>query len=147
MTIDLKKVQKLRDVISKLSSQRIAMENFVQYYSSEDTTFSCLKNDCGTAGCIAGWTLATFSPDTSIHFRYGSVIDAARNILGLSYDSAYELFMAGTIGLSQFFDISREREKSEVLAQLDWILAGNEPNWVMTFGKDHPETDAIVLVE
>lgn len=55
-----------------------------------------LNNSCGTAGCIAGWTVAVFpragKPDAG---RDYNISHHAERILGLSDEEASALFLSG----------------------------------------------------
>lgn len=55
--------------------------------------------ECGTKGCIAGWTVALFAPDIDIHeiseFDHEFFRTKAGELLGLNHQQQYELFEPG----------------------------------------------------
>ena len=58
------------------------------------TYYSTTVNDCGTAGCIAGWTVKEYASDVGIRSE-SDFFYAAKDILGLSHDEAEDLFEPG----------------------------------------------------
>lgn len=77
----------LADTIERLPAERFDMTTFIRHRDHEDFLLAIeLETDCGTAGCIAGWACAVYSPDRAVNPH------RAAEVLGLSRDQANALF-------------------------------------------------------
>ena len=86
--------------------------------------FTQIKHDCGTAGCIAGWTLSMWPPRAkSFEGTYQQVFDLAQKRLGLTDDQAVELFTPDGYQIPGVF--TRDR----AIGAIDSLLETGEVQW------------------
>lgn len=74
-----------------------------------------LWEDCSTAGCVAGWTLAWAEPSVEA-FQYDSVIGVAAKELGLTPAQSSRLFQGHVPGLS--FKCRNGKKAAKVLRDI-----------------------------
>lgn len=72
---------------------------------------------CGTAGCIAGWTLTIFTPKTNIYEALTHCPGNAAQLLNLTDDESWFLFMFA----SDYANID------DAVMRLEWLIDGK--NW------------------
>lgn len=121
-------IQKVRDAIAVLPPERFSMEKWacrpaetgLRWYVQNATD---LLHDCGTCGCIGGWTNAILSGPEGVR---GDSNDAATagGLLGLSPSVARSLFYP----YQEWSDISRD----DAVRVLDHLLATGEVDWKST---------------
>lgn len=106
---------KLADLLEILPSERFNMDYWFSYVSEDDfgkpayeSSYNVALNDCGTAGCVAGWTMALAndgvydfeagrqSQDGTNWLYFSDMEDMAANYLGLTHFEAQQLFHAGS---------------------------------------------------
>lgn len=102
---------KLADLLEILPSERFNMDYWFSYVSETpfgnpayESSYSIALNDCGTAGCVAGWTMALANDgvydfesvrevqDGTNWLYFSDMEDMAANHLGLSHFEAQQLF-------------------------------------------------------
>lgn len=117
-------IKKVRDVIASLPRGRFNMGDWV---SNLDLTPKQLAHTCGTAACIAGWTLAVKSPGS--RKRYWDSVDnieeVAGRYLGLSLDEAKRLFIPPGLSIWKY-------TQPHAVRVLDHLLATGEVDWKST---------------
>lgn len=85
-------------------------------------------NGCGTVGCIGGWAEALFAPQERTGDGLGEFgMERIGGLLGLNAEEAGHLFLMygakrhlGEVGLD------------DAIRQLEYIQAGNRPDWDAT---------------
>lgn len=71
---------------------------------------------CGTAGCIAGWTLAVLTPEISINDALNGCPNNAAELLGLTKDEMWFLFIYS----SDYANVD------DAIARLKWLIDGKD---------------------
>jgi hypothetical protein len=123
------KMLELANFMENLEAERFNMGYWVSYFDyDEDNQKNIYQenevldiNDCNTAGCIAGWTVAleyggAFNIDEHIYqdsndyYDFG-VKDSARNILNLKQSEADRLFLFSSE--SVWFDYRKDYDLTE----------------------------------
>lgn len=82
--MNIERLTVLRDHIANLPSTRFDMGSFCTGHPI--SLGIDLSDNCGTAGCIAGWACALFAPDKVISLQ------RAEALLGLTWEQADALF-------------------------------------------------------
>jgi hypothetical protein len=118
--MNVENIKKVRDVIANLPPERFNMAAlFVvdgKAVMPERKSPVKLVESCGTAACIAGWTLATFrQPKHSDAFEAG-------NLLDLNYMQRDDLFTP--VGYDE-----GEYTHAQAVAVLDHLIATGEVDW------------------
>ena len=104
---------KLADLLEILPSERFNMDYWFSYVSEDDfgkptyeSSYNVALNNCGTAGCVAGWTMALANDgvydfeavrevqDGMNWLYFSDMEDMAANHLGLTHFEAQQLFHA-----------------------------------------------------
>lgn len=115
-------IQRVRDLIAGLPPERFDMRALWsaagEVAPDYGKTPAALVKGCGTAACIAGWTLALLKPRTK-----GLDSNDAGNLLGLNEEEADLLFMP-----PGFMDEARFTQAMAVRT-LDHLLATGEVAW------------------
>lgn len=113
---------KVRDHIASLPPGRFNMRYLFKDRRgerwSDEAPHAQLVHPCGTAACIAGWTLALFAPN-----KRGGDADDAQTLLGLDEYQADELF------LPQGYRNSRRYTQARAVRTLDHLIATGEVDW------------------
>lgn len=138
--MNLENIRRVREAIAAADEDTVSMSSFFRGVGPYDDVG--ILGKCGTAGCIAGWTVSIFRRGR-LYGDLESSASIARQELGLCLAWANELFYAISVPKS----ISGIT-KQQVLDQLDFILDGNPPNWKATLVLDFDlNDDRIDLVE
>ena len=95
-------VKTLLDHLEGLTDGRLSMN---EWLSRCDEPAGQLTEDCGTAGCLAGWACALFAPAT----QWWEAEPVARKALGLNTWVAGELFRSNCQACTQGQAIARLR--------------------------------------
>jgi hypothetical protein len=102
---------KLADLLEILPSERFNMDYWFSYVSEDsfgkptyESSYNVALNNCGTAGCVAGWTMALANDgvydfeavrevqDGTNWLYFSDMEDMAANHLGLTHFEAQQLF-------------------------------------------------------
>lgn len=124
--LNIENIQRVRDVIHALDPDRFDMSEWsVNRDSGDDATADQLAHDCGTAGCIGGWTSAVFK------YRRGMSDDTqsfAAAKLGLTEAQGRKLFMPSLFedGVSW---VGSDITQAEAVMTLDHLIATGEVSW------------------
>lgn len=122
-----KNIKKVRDVIAALPRKRFNME----YYAAiHDTADECgddipavqLTHTCNTAGCIAGWTVATFATRNSSRHTG----QRAKNLLGITEAQSHNLFAPPG------YDEPGRFSQAHAVRVLDHLLETGKVDWKST---------------
>lgn len=131
--------------ISKLQTVRDAIASNPKHFNMRD--FFAIKQDfdraelpetaeeylttCGTAACIAGYTIAIFDPEAQIDYTFPA--SQATQILQLSEMDATHIF-SGSWSLNSLPDISPQ----EALWYLDGVIRTKDVYWNKNSGEYWP---------
>lgn len=120
MSLNVENIKKVRDVIAALPRARFDMSRWAWRTDGTSVTtgdaVEVLEHDCGTAGCIGGWTEAIFgSPGVR-----GWCDEEVAALLGLGGAEGDRLFYP--------HDVS-DRTQTEAVAVLDRLIETGEVNW------------------
>lgn len=124
-----KNIQKVRDHIAGLNPKRFNMALWAAERDGDDDVAPVrLKHDCGTCGCIGGWTDAIFRTPRS---KMGA--ESAGRALGLTEDQAQALFFPWGFpwGVNDGDDWENIKPAHAVRV-LDHLLATGEVDWRST---------------
>lgn len=108
MTLNIKNLVRLRDVILADLDTRLDMSSILPEASHENSIVSI--NECGTVGCIAGFAI--------IHFRdemkpNDTLWNAAESWLGMNYEQSLRLF-GGLFSTKKLDHIDRQDALTEL---------------------------------
>ena len=121
-------IKRVRDHIAGLPPERLWMERFLSAgHSVADVNWTAgrLLKDCGTCGCIAGWTAAIFAP----RVKCGGVEARAAESLGIPEEDASALFYPELSNHMLWGDIGpahavRVLDHLLETGKVDWSVAG-----------------------
>jgi len=107
---NVENLKKLRDQLSRLPDEKFNMGPIISHH------------ECGTVACIAGWaSLLNGGPDD------GRALGFASRWLGLTSDEAHALFL-GDWHPSGGFGLTRDEiTRADAIAELDRMIAAEEP--------------------
>lgn len=121
----------LRDFLRNLPPERFNMRSWwsavtgggLKLYGTRPEEFTA---ECGTAACVAGWTVSVFRPRSPLNeFRGDWVEDVAGLILGLSSDEADKLFFPPDF----FSERTDEWTPAQAADVIDHLLATGKVDW------------------
>lgn len=119
------RLQKVLDHLRNLDPKKFNYNKWVSdingcNYSTLGAINRLDKNECGTTGCVAGWTCAIFK-DQIDFFAYDTICDKAQKLLELSFSQVRFLFYAESYyeGNTQVFPDWEYRREYEHGADLD----------------------------
>ena len=97
---------------------------------------------CGTAGCIAGFTVCLFSEETNrlMEHRDLYLFDVAKRILGLDVREAEALFVPDVASIPDFYIGDIEPKEAAMCLRM---VADGEPiasAWMTVMGERHAES-------
>lgn len=117
-------IRKVRDVIA---SQPAAKFDMARLFTTQDLRDwwilrpDAVLNECGTAACIAGWTLVVFQPE---QLSTKGAVDA-EPYLGLNEGQAFKLFTPPGWKTERY-------TRAHAVRVLDHLLETGEVNWIDT---------------
>lgn len=114
-----KRIQILRDHLAGLPDERFAMERWFSAATPNPFLPKEMTHECGTAACIAGWTLSLFRKAS---VEIWEVEHIAASILGLTIDQACDLFMPPGF-------VHNKQTRAQAVATLDRLLETGEVQW------------------
>lgn len=83
-----------------------------------------LNHNCGTSGCVAGWTCALGAPSS----RFSEVEDTARELLDLNYQEASFLFLCfARFGLDEI-DLKKATYE-DAIHRINYLLSDEYTKW------------------
>lgn len=131
--LNLANIKRVRDVIAALPPEKFDMSSVYlkggqstwpgDAYLKSPKTVGRLLEGCGTAACIAGWTIAAHHPGART--RWGT--DIAAGLLGLDAVAAGQLFMPPNFQDSDRYTIPmavRVLDHLMATGEVDWFVAG-----------------------
>jgi hypothetical protein len=115
--MNAERILKLADVIEGLPHGTVDWASSI----GELSAFNMSEWNCGTVGCIAGWTIKVFSKaDDSTHYT-----TEARSLLGLSSEEAEGLFTPRCRDVEDY----RRVKPTQAAAVLRHLVATGEVDW------------------
>lgn len=123
MTINVENIKKVRDHIAAVDAKRVNMQvwasNKADPAQLPSDVVPTLLHDCGTCGCIGGWTEALLG--RSIKGDGAVMIEEdVGELLGLDDRGAWKLFYPRDI---------ENRTQAEAVAVLDRLIETGEVDW------------------
>jgi hypothetical protein len=121
--VNRENIKKVRDHIAAVEADRFNMTWWSAIADARDFDHvdpTTLLHDCGTAGCIGGWTNALFGGDGAV---------AAGETLGITKEQRSQLFFA--YGTERQLD---EITQWHAVAALDHLMETGEVDWDAVFG-------------
>lgn len=132
--MNISKLQIVRDAIAR-NPQHFNMLDFFGleygFYGEAPETAEEYLTTCGTAACIAGYTIAIFDPEAQIDYTFPA--SQAAQILQLSEMDATHIF-SGSWSLNNLSNISPE----EALWYLDGVIRTKDVYWNKKSGEYWP---------
>lgn len=117
--MNIKRLKALREHLASLPAERFDMTSCAIRVDgapdSDDSRKAFLANECDTAGCIAGHTIALFAPETPVHRSW---MNTAAQILELNSTQENWLFL----GLFQPNKFLSETTLPEAVDALDQLI-------------------------
>jgi hypothetical protein len=112
--MNMTRLREIRKVIESLTDKEFDMGRLGEPRNMKE-------HAPGACGCLAGWTLARYSPDvTDLDVGF----DSARKALGLTGDQAHFLFL-GNLPTGLLHDLTRK----DALHALDTLMETGNPVW------------------
>jgi hypothetical protein len=127
---NIEKLKQLRALMAELPEQKV----YLDAYWKLGTNPLKDKNDCGTAGCVAGYAIALFCPEIKHLYECVSITPIAREALELTEDELQEIeialenneypesFFGGAAEFDEFAIFEFESEQAEALFRLDTAI-------------------------
>lgn len=116
-------IKRVRNVIAGLPAKRFDMGLWAGERDGESHVAARrLRHDCGTCGCLGGWTNATFGTP-----KHAMGIESASAKLGLDEGQAQALFFPQGAGCAW-----REITTAHAVRVLDHLLETGEVDWQST---------------
>lgn len=124
--MNIEHVKKLRNLISKIPDHSFDMSNWLKIDRQEETVQQAIRSECGTVGCLAGWTYLLMKPKNkrliADQLDSHEVQKQAAKYLGVSRHTAQYLFFGGWFNRNWHLPL-RDITKEEALEVLNRIIA------------------------
>lgn len=127
---NIEKLKQLRALMAELPEQKVYLDAFW----TRGTNPLKDKNDCGTAGCVAGYAIALFCSEIEDIYAEKSIVAKAYKALELTEDELHEIeialenneypesFFGGAAEFDEFAIFEFESEQAEALFRLDTAI-------------------------